>query len=73
MSYAVTGGTAIAAADTSSAVLIVTGAGVPNLAISTTQIVTGLAAGTNTFTAKYKVSASTGTFTNRSITVQGIA
>jgi hypothetical protein len=71
--YAVSGASTIAATDTTAAVLVVSAAGVPNLTISTTQIITGLTAGTNVFTAKYKVSASTATFTNRSITVQGIA
>jgi hypothetical protein len=71
--YAVSGASTIAATDTTSAILVASAAGVPNLTVSTTQIITGLTAGTNIFTMKYKVSVNTGTFVNRSITVQGIA
>lgn len=36
-------------------------------------IITGLTAGTNTFTLNYRVSANTGTYTHRQITVSGVA
>ena len=36
---------------------------------SATYLVSGLTAGSNTFTAKYRVDASTGTFVNRNIIV----
>ena len=70
--YAVSGATTIAAADPSAAILVTSAANVPNLTVSTTQIITTLTAGTNTFTMKYRVTAGTGTFVNRSITVQAI-
>ena len=72
-SYAVSGATTIAAADAIAAIVVASAANVPNLSASTTQIITGLTAGTNTFTMKYRVTAGTGTFVNRSITVQALA
>jgi hypothetical protein len=69
MGFAVSGSTTRAAADTQA--LIVKNGG--NQAIlaqgSATFFVTGLTAGSNTFTAKYRVDAGTATFVNRSIIV----
>jgi hypothetical protein len=45
----------------------------PNLvSVSSTFLLTGLTAGSNTFTAKYRVSGSRGRFRKRTITVVGI-
>ena len=71
MSFAVTGATTVAAADT--AMVGATSAiGGAFVALSKTVYVTGLTAGANTFTAKYRVPATIGTFLNRTITVEGI-
>ena len=70
--YAVTGASAVAGADATAAVVVTSAANVPNLTVSSTKIITTLTAGTNTFTMKYRVTAGTGTFVNRSITVQAI-
>ena len=69
MSYAVSGATTVAAADP---VALMHGCFRANTSMraSSAQIITGLTAGSNTFTAKYKVdSTSTGTFLDRTITV----
>ena len=68
-SYAVSGATTVAASDT---VAIMHGAFRVNTSMraSAGQMITGLTAGSNTFTAKYRVdSTSTGTFLDRTITV----
>ena len=72
MGYDVSGATTLAAQDTRAIVLVTSAATTPNLTLSQTFNVSGLTAGANTFTAKYRVSANTGTFVNRSITVVGI-
>lgn len=66
MSYAVSGATTISATDVS----CIGGAwGTGGGRASGVALVTGLTAGTNTFTAKYRVTAGTGTYLNRRITV----
>ena len=63
MSFAVSGATTVVASDAQALIL-----GGNNLqAASASFVVTGLTAGSNTFTAQYKVSGGTGTFVNRSI------
>jgi hypothetical protein len=68
---AVSGATTIAASDPQSCFIASPGGsyqGTP----SRTMVISGLTAGTNTFTLKFRVTASTGTFENRGIFVQGI-
>ena len=68
-SYAVSGATTVAASDT---VAVMHGAFRINTSLraSAGQMITGLTAGSNTFTCKYRVdSSSTGTFLDRNITV----
>jgi len=68
-SYAVSGATTVAASDT---VAVMHGAFRVNTGMraSAGQMITGLTAGSNTFTCKYRVdSTSTGTFLDRNITV----
>ena len=72
MNFAVSGATTRAAVDTESA-FVQSAAGSQQLALGRTQIISGLTAGINTFTTKYRVTASTGRFENRTINVQGIA
>lgn len=68
MAYAVSGATTIAATDATGIDLLQQATiGVDSR--SGVFIQTGLTAGSNTFTAKYKVSANTGTWQNRNITV----
>jgi hypothetical protein len=68
----VSGATTLAAADAQSAAE--TGGGTNyGISLNRTQILTGLTAGTNTFTLNYRVNAGSGTHNNRDITVQGIA
>lgn len=70
MAYAVSGATTIAAAD-NRGIGIIGSAGVTLIASSMALHFGGLALtpGTNTFTAKYRVSSGTGTFTQRRIVV----
>jgi hypothetical protein len=66
MSFAISGGTAVAASDATSLVR----AGTTLEQASAMYLVTGLNAGSTTFTAQYRTtSGSTATFENRSITV----
>jgi hypothetical protein len=68
MSYAISGATVSAATDTIA--LTFASQVAANLGqLSAGYIRGGLTAGSNTFTAKYRVNAGTGTFVNRSITV----
>lgn len=67
MGFAVSGATTVAASDTQS--FTQSGGGAVPAQGSAVYVVTGLTAGSNTFTAKYRVDANTGTFLNRSITV----
>lgn len=67
MSYEVSGASTVAASDTQCVGVFGT-AGTGALA-SDVSLVTGLTAGSNTFTAKYRVSSGTGTFSTRRITV----
>lgn len=66
MSFAVSGATTVAAADTKSLQV----ASAPGFRLSYTTLVTGLTPGSNTFTAKYRTSAGTATFQDREITVE---
>lgn len=67
-SYEVSGATTSAASD-ARALAFNASSGSPNLRASAAYLHTGLTAGSNTFTMKYRVSAGTGTFTYRNITV----
>jgi hypothetical protein len=71
MSIAVSGASTVAAAD-SWAIQFRSTSATNSLGAAVAHIFTGLTAGSNTFTCKYKVSAGTGTFSNRSITVLGL-
>ena len=69
MSFAVSGATTVAAADEVALEMNMTGVNKPPARMSAGYIITGLTAGSNVFTAKYRVSANTGTFQNRNISV----
>jgi hypothetical protein len=66
---AVTGASAIAAADAQAAVWLNINNANTTSQLSFAYLLTGLTPGSNTFTAKYKVSAGTGTFSNRTLAV----
>ncbi|OII61219.1 hypothetical protein BJP40_06745 [Streptomyces sp. CC53] len=66
-SYAVSGSTTVAAADSFGSFLESSGSRRHRWTVASMQ--TGLTAGSNTFTMKYRVSANTGTFQNRNIVV----
>lgn len=70
MSFAVTGDTAVAASDTRS-VTYQPGsvAAARSIRASAITLIDGLTPGSNTFTAKYRVTGGTGTFNNRRIAV----
>ena len=68
MAFAVSGATTVAAAD-AQAVLYTTSGANDGAQMSATNLVTGLTAGSNTFTAKYKSSSSACAFANRNIIV----
>jgi hypothetical protein len=68
MGFAVSGATTVAAADAQSVNFLSANANA-SAQFTATYLVTGLTAGSNTFTAKYKASANTCTFVNRSITI----
>ena len=73
LSFAVSGATTLAASDTNS-VAANAGTGTLFVSASRTMVISGLTAGTNTFTLKYSVpSGLTGSFRNRDIAVTGIA
>ncbi|PYS06277.1 MAG: hypothetical protein DMG17_32635 [Acidobacteria bacterium] len=65
MGFAVSGSTTVAAADEQT----VMNTGTSAIQESATYLVTGLTAGSNTFTAKYKAGSNTCTFLNRNIIV----
>jgi hypothetical protein len=67
MSFTVSGATTVAATDGSSLVHYPTTAGLPMQA--TRAVSQGLTAGSNTFTAKYRAAANTGTFSQRGLAV----
>lgn len=69
MSYAVSGATTSSASDARALGMIHSYSGF-GYRVSHTYVHTGLTAGANTFTAKYRVSVGTGTFSDRSISVQ---
>jgi len=70
MAFEVSGATTYAATD---ADRILNEVGNTQLSLSKSMIFTGLTAGTNTFTLRYKVNGNTATFSVRSLTVQGVA
>ena len=72
LSVAVSGASTIAATD-AKAVFTSSSSGSFQIAAGRTVIIGGLTAGTNTFTIKYRVTSSTGTFEGRELFVQGIA
>ena len=69
MAVAVSGATTIAAPASQVYCAIGATGNNPSFKMSYTGLVTGLTAGSNTFTAKYQVSAGTGTFAERCIVV----
>jgi hypothetical protein len=70
MSFAVSGATTVAANDIYAIQAMSPGGEFePGKQMSYASVITGLTAGSNTFTAKYKVSGSTGTWLNRQIIV----
>lgn len=71
-SISVSGATTLAAADASSAAATVSGANY-GVSLSRTWILSGLTAGTNTFTLNYRTNGGTGTHNGRSLVVQGVA
>lgn len=74
VSFAVSGATTLASSDNNMASLYQFGASNVEAQMSRSLIVTGLTAGSNTFTLEYKCNtASSITFQRRSLTVQGIA
>lgn len=68
-SYAVSGANTIAGTDATSLGGVSSAAGATAVTGSRVRLETGLAAGSNTFTEKYRVSTGTGTFSNRHIAV----
>lgn len=68
-SIAVSGATSLAATDARA--LVSTGTG--NFGFSFTHFITGLTAGTNTFTIRYKTTGGTASFQGRSVIVKGVA
>jgi hypothetical protein len=73
MGFAVSGATTKAASDLEGSLFLQSASGATQVCAARTFVVSGLTAGTNTFTAKYRVDSSTGTFEARQIIVQGIA
>jgi hypothetical protein len=69
MSFAVSGATTLAASDTRAFSFVNGGNQAQTVQGSATFYVTGLTAGSNTFTAKYRATVGTASFVNRSITV----
>lgn len=72
VSISVSGATTVAAADSASATATHGGAAYGQ-SLNRIQIISGLTSGTNTFTLNYRVTAGTGTFAFRDLTVVGIA
>jgi len=72
MSFAVSGATSIAA-ENDNGIFGYSAAADVFVALSRSYLLTGLTAGVNTFTSKYKVQGGAVDFTRRSITVQGVA
>ena len=70
--FSVSGATTLAAADLNGIVGSSFAAAAP-ANMSRSAVITGLTAGTNTFTLNYKTSAGTATYTTRQLTVKGIA
>lgn len=69
MSYAVSGASTVSASD-STALIISSYTGGIGFSGSAVYLLSGLTAGSNTFTAKYKVSSNTGSWSNRSLIVE---
>lgn len=72
MTISVSGATTIAAGDTNGFLITTPGSNYYT-GSSRTYVLSGLTAGTNTFTLNYKVGANTATFIHRSLVVQGVA
>ena len=72
VTYSVSGATTVSAGSTSSMVTTTAGSNYYHQ-IARELIITGLTAGTNTFTLNYAVASNTVTFINRSLVAQGIA
>lgn len=72
MTISVSGATTIAAGDTNGFLITTPGSNY-YIGGSRTYVLTGLTAGTNTFTLNYKVGANTATFIHRNLVVQGVA
>ena len=68
MGFAVSGATTVAAND-NFALQVYSGSGITTVTASFAYIITGLTAGSNTFTAKYRVITGTGNYRWRTITV----
>ena len=73
VSFAVSGATTLAGADTNSYYYSPLGGTPADNVMGRRLIIAGLTAGTNTFTMQYKVNSGTGQYANRTIIVQGIA
>ena len=73
VSFAVSGATTLAGSEAASYYYSGLGAVQADIVLSKRIVITGLTAGTNTFTMKYKASSGTSNYAYRSITVQGIA
>jgi len=72
LSYAVSGATTVAAAD-ANAIDVNEAVGTYQMSLSRSNIITGLTAGTNTFTLNYKGQVGTATWISRNLIVTGIA
>jgi hypothetical protein len=68
-SYAVSGATTIAAGNSRAIALGASGVNLPAIGVSAASLLTGLTAGSNTFTMKYRVSGSTGNWDRRWLSV----
>jgi len=71
MSFSVSGATTVAAADSRG--IVIDQPSAQQASVSATSIITGLTAGTNTFTLNYRGTGSAGQFVRRHIVVKGVA
>lgn len=72
-SISVSGATTLAASDDRAIVLDQAATTAQQASIATAYVLTGLTAGTNTFSLNYRVGSSTGTFVRRHLVVKGVA
>jgi hypothetical protein len=70
LTYSVSGATTVAAADENGLLM---GASATNLSSHRSQVITGLTAGTNTFTLNYRTTGGTATYVERWLMVNGVA